>query len=116
MEAPNQPAGSFAAARAQLTSSACIKDRVPYTPSPFPSVQSPSPPWRRVRSRREVKNDCRRGWLRSVGVVAGLIRSDRVASPVSTAPAHGLLELRLDRVRREFLTGVVRLCGKTGAP
>jgi hypothetical protein len=48
VEAPNQPAGSSAAARALLTISACIKGHAAYTPSPFPSVQSPPPPSRRV--------------------------------------------------------------------
>ena len=39
-----------------------------------------------------------------------------VVSPESTAPVRGLLEPRLDWVRREFLTGVVLLRGKIGVP
>jgi hypothetical protein len=85
VEAPNQLVGSSAAARALLTSSACIKGCAPYTPSPFLSVAIEE-----SRSRREVKNDRRRGWLRSVGVVDGLIQKvmwRRRQSTVSHAPS-----------------------------
>jgi hypothetical protein len=103
VEAPNQPAGSSAAAHALLTGSVCIKGRTPYTPFPFSCSTIPTAAIEESGGRREVKNDRRRGWLRSVGVVGGLIRSGRVVLPSIGGVACPIYGQGVDHISAKFL-------------